>query len=328
MSRRFRILSLDGGGIRGAFSASVLATLEKETGHALVDHFDLITGTSTGGIIALGLALGLPASSLRDFYRDKGPDLFPGTGLVRRAHDTLRHLFAPKRSHEALEAALRSVFKNMRLGEARCRLVIPTYDAVGGRIYLLKTAHHERFTGEYQSSAVECALATSAAPTYFAAAAFAEHPSSSYVDGGVWANCPVMVGVTEAVHFLGVPLERIDVLSVGTLGEPFSVSPGRRRAGVIGWNKALIEILMRGQAEAALAQAQLLTGRNVHRIDQVVSPGRFSLDDARGIHDLIALGDSEARKAAHLSEVKQRFLNGSRAEPFVPKHRLQMSAPG
>src|SRR5262249_31322594 len=151
-----------------------------------VDHFDLITGTSTGGILALGLALGLPASALRDFYRDKGLDLFPGTGLVQRAGDLLRQWFAPKRSHEALEAALRSVFKDLRMGKARCRLVIPTYDAVGGRIYLLKTAHHERFTGEYLATAVECALATSAAPNSFAASGFSEHPGSSYVDGGVW----------------------------------------------------------------------------------------------------------------------------------------------
>ena len=319
---RFRILSLDGGGIRGAFSASVLATLEKETGQACADHFDLITGTSTGGIIALGLALGLPASAICDFYRDKGLDIFPGTGFMDRVGGVFRHLFAPKRSHEALKAALSSVFQDRRLGEARCRLVIPTYDGVGGRIFLLKTAHHERFTGEYKARVVDCALATSAAPTYFDAASFPEHPGSSYVDGGVWANCPVMVGVSEAVHFLGIPLDQIDVLSVGTLGEPFSVSPGRRNAGILGWNKALVDILMRGQAEAALAQAQLLTGRNVHRIDQVVNAGRFSLDDARSINDLIALGHGEAKKEAHLSVVRQRFLNGTRAAPFVPKHSL------
>lgn len=323
---RFRILSLDGGGIRGAFSAAVLARLEQETGLACVDHFELITGTSTGGIIALGLALGLPAQVIRDFYRDEGPDIFPSMGLVPRARGTLRHLFAPKRSHQALRSALESVFQDRRLGEARCRLVIPTYDAVAGRIYLLKTAHQERFTGEYQASAVDCALATSAAPTYFAAASFPAQPGASYIDGGVWANCPVLVGVTEAVHFLGIPPDEIDVLSVGTLGAPFSVSPSRRRAGVIGWSTGLVELLMRGQAEAALAQAQLLTGRNVHRIDQVVSPGRFSLDDARVIGDLIALGDGEARKAEHLSEVKRRFLNGVTVEPFVPAHRLEIPA--
>ncbi|WP_224364257.1 CBASS cGAMP-activated phospholipase [Hyalangium versicolor] len=323
---RFRILSLDGGGIRGAFSASVLTVLEREIGHALVDHFDLITGTSTGGIIALGLALGLPAATIRDFYREKGLDIFPGTGLVQRTRDKVRQLFAPKRSQEMLAAALRSVFKNMWLGEARCLLVIPTYDAIGGRIYLLKTAHNERLTSDYQASAVECALATSAAPTYFPPCTFAEHPGSSYIDGGVWANCPVMVGLVEAVHFLGIPVDQIDVLSVGTLGEPFSVSPRRRRAGVIGWSTSLIELLMRGQSEAALAQAQLLTGCRVHRIDQVVSPGRFSLDDARTIDDLIALGDGEARKVSHLSEVKRRFLNGIRVEPFVPSRQLEVPA--
>ncbi|WP_224367401.1 patatin-like phospholipase family protein [Hyalangium versicolor] len=164
---RFRILSLDGGGIRGAFTAAVLARLEKETGLAFVDHFDLITGTSTGGIIALGLALGLPAQLICDFYRDKGPAIFPSMGLVPRLGRMFRHLFTAKRSHQTLKAALESVFQDRRLGEVRCRVVIPTYDAVGGHIYLLKTAHHQRFTGEYQARVVDCALATSAAPTYF-----------------------------------------------------------------------------------------------------------------------------------------------------------------
>ena len=227
---RFRILSLDGGGVRGAFSASALAALEQATGQPLVDHFDLITGTSTGGITALGLALGMPAATLRDFFRDKGLEIFPGTGIVERMRDKFQHGVSPKRNHEALEAALRSLFKGLRLGEARCRVVIPTYDAVAGRIYLLKTAHHERFIGEYQSSAVECALATSTAPNYFAATAFSPYPGSSYIDGGMWANCPVMVGITEAVHVLGVGLDQIDVLSVGLMGAPFSVSPDRSRS--------------------------------------------------------------------------------------------------
>lgn len=319
---RFRILSLDGGGVRGAFSAAALAALEEETGKALVEHFDLITGTSTGGITALGLALGLPAAELRDFLRDKGLEVFPGTGIVERMRDKFQHGVSPKRNHEALEGALRSLFKSMRLGEARCRVVLPTYDAVAGRIYLLKTAHHERFIGEYQSSVVECALATSTAPNYFAATAFAPYPGSSYIDGGMWANCPVMVGITEAVHVLGVALEQIDVLSVGLLGAPFSVSQDRTRSGPLGWSSTLIEALIRGQSEAALGQARLLTGHNLHRIDQVISPDRLSLDDERVIEELIALGDSEARKDEHLSEVKRRFLNGERAAPFVPAHRL------
>lgn len=86
----FRILSLDGGGIKGAFGASVLATLEENTGCAIVDHFDLITGTSTGGIIALGLGLGLSARSIVDFYSEKGPTIFPSTSLTQRARGLFR----------------------------------------------------------------------------------------------------------------------------------------------------------------------------------------------------------------------------------------------
>jgi patatin-like phospholipase/acyl hydrolase len=75
--KRFRILSLDGGGIKGAFTAAVLAEWEKRTGRVIVDHFDLIAGTSTGGIIALGLGLGLPAGEILEFYEKQGPKIFP-----------------------------------------------------------------------------------------------------------------------------------------------------------------------------------------------------------------------------------------------------------
>jgi len=91
----FRILSLDGGGIKGAFTASVLAQLEEDTQCAAVEHFDLITGTSTGGIIAIGLGLGIPAREIIDFYRTRGLVIFPGTSLVRRVGGGLRRPSGP-----------------------------------------------------------------------------------------------------------------------------------------------------------------------------------------------------------------------------------------
>lgn len=318
----FRILSLDGGGIRGAFTAAALAALERETRQRAVEHFDLVVGTSTGGIIALGLGLGLSAEEVRGFYEQHGSRIFPRTGVLHGWWLTARQVFAPKRSREVLEAALASVFGDRRLGEAQCRLVLPCYDAVYPRIYLLKTAHDARFAGEYRARAVDCALATAAAPTYFAAAHFPEHPGAHYVDGGVWANCPVMVGIAEAVHFLGARLDDIDVLSIGTVSEPFSVSQKRRLGGIAQWNAGLIEVLFRGQAEAALAQAGLLTGGRVHRIDVQVERGRFSMDDARGVLDLVALGDAEGRKKVHVEKVARDFLNGVPAPRFTPVHPL------
>lgn len=133
----FRLLSLDGGGIKGAFAASVLATLEEDTGLSVVDHFDLITGTSTGGIIAIGLGLGLSASEILKFYVEKGGTIFPGTSLIHRGNGLIRQFIKPKHSNEVLLATLMEVFGRRKLGESRCRLAIPTYDALGGRIYVI-----------------------------------------------------------------------------------------------------------------------------------------------------------------------------------------------
>jgi patatin-like phospholipase/acyl hydrolase len=90
--QRFRILALDGGGIKGTFSAAVLAEWEKETGLRVADHFDLIAGTSTGGILAIGLGLGLSAEELLEFYKKRGALIFPVVGLHRRLWRTLRAL--------------------------------------------------------------------------------------------------------------------------------------------------------------------------------------------------------------------------------------------
>jgi uncharacterized protein len=319
----FRILSLDGGGIKGAFSASVLATLEEQTGCAVAEHFDLITGTSTGGILAIGLGLGLSAREICSFYAEKGGAIFPGTSRLARTQGTLRQLFAPKHSHAGLRAALTEVFKARTFGESKCRLVIPTYDAVAGRIFLMKTAHHERFQYEVNAPAVDVAMATSAAPTYFAAAPFPEHQQASYVDGGVWANCPVLVAVTEAVGFLNVPLSEIDVLSIGCTSTPFNIA-AQANAGIAQWNAGLLELMFEGQMEAALAQARILVGNRLHRLNVVTKAGEYSLDDARPekIAQLVALGRGEAVKKENLDAVRARFLNGAKVNSFVPLTRV------
>jgi uncharacterized protein len=95
-SKRFRILSLDGGGIKGAFTAAVLAEWEKATGRVIVDHFDLFSGTSTGGIIALGLGLGIPAERMLQFYKEQGPKIFPNVTAQQKLSLNIRHLWEPK----------------------------------------------------------------------------------------------------------------------------------------------------------------------------------------------------------------------------------------
>jgi len=109
--RHFRILALDGGGIKGTFTAAVLAAWEKDIGQRVCEHFDLITGTSTGGILAIGLGLGLPAERVLQFYRDQGPRIFPVTRFTRRFRHTIRQFFRPKFSQAVLWAALADAFR-------------------------------------------------------------------------------------------------------------------------------------------------------------------------------------------------------------------------
>src|SRR5207249_4628529 len=105
---------------------------------------------------------------------------------------------------EALAGAFCAADGKERLfGESRSRLLIPAYDTIRGRLFLFKTGHHERFRYDLDIPAADVALATAAAPTYFQAARIAQHESAGYVDGGVWANCPALAAVVEAVHFLG-----------------------------------------------------------------------------------------------------------------------------
>jgi uncharacterized protein len=314
--RKFRILSLDGGGIKGAFTASTLALLERETNCRAVEHFDLITGTSTGGILAIGLSLGFSASELLQFYVERGPEIFPSTGLRSRL-GWLRQIFGPKHSHEVLRRALADRLGERLFGEAQCRLAIPTYDAVTGRVYIMKTAHQPRALFDVDALAVDVALATSAAPTYFQAAVFPAHLGASYVDGGVWANCPAMVGVTEAIAFLGQQARDIDVLSIGTTFQPFNIA-SQRGAGAAGWNVGIIQLMFEAQVEAARAQAKLIAG-GFHRIDATVMQGEFALDraDADTIERLAIRGHAEASRRENLDVVRTRFLDGRKAAPYT-----------
>lgn len=319
---RFRILSVEGGGILGAFAAGALAEMERATGKRVVEHFDLIAGTSTGGIIAIGLAMGLSAANIRDFYIRRGRDIFPETGLVGHWLATARHLIRPKHTAGALEALLSELLSSpdgmqLRLGDAKTRLLIPAYDGLSGRIYLFKTAHHPRFTHDVSLPAAKVALATSAAPTYFKAVRLEEH-GASYVDGGVWANCPALAAVVEAKAFLGQSLNAIDMLNVGTTVEPFNTI-NKVGSGILGWNRGLIGLLMGSQSEASRAMAGLLTEGRIVDVNYISRNGEFVLDDPARVDDLAGLGRAAAAKQAVAVPVATLFLNDVRARPFVPE---------
>jgi hypothetical protein len=210
----FRILSLDGGGIRGVFPAAFLARLEEHLEHPMGRYFDLIAGTSTGGIIAIGLGLGLSAGDILKLYVEQGPAVFgqehgPIENWARQKLRSMAHLLVTKHSLEPLRRALEGVLGRRKLGESRTRLVIPAWHPVLERVYIYKTAHDARLETDYKQPAIDAAMATAAAPTFLK-----PHMTASaveLVDGGVWANNPIGVAAIEAIGMLGWPGDRLKI---------------------------------------------------------------------------------------------------------------------
>ena len=312
----FRILSLDGGGLMGAFSASVLATWERTTGKRLVDHFDLITGTSTGGIIAIGLAMGASAQDILKFYEDHGATIFPRSkGVGGWLKTSLINIFRPKYSPEPLRKAVASVVGDKPLKESLTRLAIPAYDASLGRIYVFKTPHDPQRAQDADALALDVALATSAAPTYYPAHELPDH-RGVFIDGGLWATCPAMVGIVEAVAFCGVKLEDIRVLSISTTNYPFRIAEKVQLGGLRHWAKKVIETFMFGQAQGAVAQARCLLQDRFHRIDYITEPRIYKMDDAKAVHELIVIGRAEAEKIANRRIVSEHLLNDAAIQSY------------
>jgi patatin-like phospholipase/acyl hydrolase len=306
---RFQILALDGGGLRGIFSAAVLAALEEDHGTPVTDHFDLIAGTSTGGIIALGLGLGVRPREILDFYLRLGPEVFRDrAGLL-----AVRRLVRAKYAAGPLEAALREVFGDRTLGESAKRLVIASSNLGADDVYLFRTAHHPRLARDWRERAVDVAMATSAAPTYLPGFRLS---GTRLVDGGVWANNPAMIAVVEAAGTCAVPLETLRVFSLGTTSEVRHRGRGLDCGGILQWSRDAVEVILHAQSISASNQVHhLLSPERLLRLDPAVPSGLMALDKVNA-NDLIGWASHASRAAGpRFSE----FLR-HQAPPFTPSH--------
>jgi patatin-like phospholipase/acyl hydrolase len=309
-SGRFQILTLDGGGLRGIFSAAVLARLEEDLHIRITDHFDLIAGTSTGGIIALGLGLGLRPRQIVEFYTQLGPRAFQDRSRLR----TARRLIRVKYAAEPLRIALAEVFGERTFGESTKRLVITSYNLGCDDVYLFRTPHLPHLKRDWRERAVDVAMATSAAPTYLPGHRL---DGVRLVDGGVWANNPAMVALTEAAGPLGVPLERIRMLSLGTTTDVPHRSRRLDRGGLLPWARDAVEVLMRAQSTSATNQIRhLLSNDRVLRLNPTVATGAVSLDRVDA-DELIGRASHDSRVA---SPSLTRTFTDHQAAPYVPNH--------
>lgn len=237
----FRVLSVDGGGMRGVYTATFLDALERSyikkrnlpQGLDIGKAFQLIVGTSTGAIIGCGLAKGVSPATILDLYMKNGHLIFPqkmpskfGLDFIRQAFNRHEYL---KQGDKALTDALGGVFGSTTISqiynERGIALVIPAVNMLNFRSWAFKTSHDpesERRDDNY--SLVDVCRASSAAPLYRSLAAI-EKPNDNecydvFCDGGLWANNPVIVALVEALKMVGDRDEEIELYCLGSCGKP------------------------------------------------------------------------------------------------------------
>src|SRR5215218_7874385 len=266
-----KVLSIDGGGIRGLIPALVLAEIERRTGRPTADMFDLIAGTSTGGILACGLtrpgAAGQPAHTaeeLAELYLSEGPKIFDRSLL--KEVSSLGGLVDERYDDAGLNAALATYLGETRLKEALTDVLITAYD-IKDRFAFFFRSSRARSDDEYDFSLAEAARASSAAPTYFEpvevtdAAGARTYP---LIDGGVFAVNPAMCAFSEVVaHGADVSV----IAALGTGSQTKSYEYGQVRGwGRIEWARPLLDMVFDGVADTTDFEAAALTRGRYRRI--------------------------------------------------------------
>lgn len=316
----FRILSIDGGGIKGILPAALLANLEASLpdNEGLARHFDMIAGTSTGGIIAIGLSLGLSAKRVLDLYLTKGGEIFPAAPWIfrqaGRRFDFIKQIVYRRYDPTVLDHQLARIIGGRKFGEASCRLVVPAFDQ-NTEPYLFKTAHHPDYKGDWTEDALTVARATSAAPTFLEGL---EHAGRRFWDGGLYANNPVMMALVDALACYDLDRRNIHIVSLGCATDKPELTKKHLKAGMWGWRNAQA-VASSLQCHDATGQAGLLIGRDhLLRIDADL-PYSIEMDDylmakekLPEVADLLWERNREAllQMSAPLSEPYSAFYGG------------------
>jgi patatin-like phospholipase/acyl hydrolase len=281
-SNEVRILSLNGGGARGLFSINVLAEVERiiesRTGEVNVkagDYFDLITGTSIGGILALGLAAGKSARDLEIAFRENAPLIFP---RKRPWVKKLRAIICPIYDSKPLyDTVIEMIGKDTTFDQLTRRVMIPAVNLSTGKPQFFKTPHNPDFNRDGRLKLVDAAMATSAAPTYFAPH-YCTDLDSYFADGGLVANNPSLIGLHEVFRdmtsdFPATAVADVKILNIGTLGEEYTVSPSAlssvRNNGYWGlWGAGERLVLTTMTANQLLHKAMLLRELRSHNAQE------------------------------------------------------------
>ena len=337
---KFQILSLIGGGIRGAFVTSYLKELEQKLGRPIAECFDLIAGTSTGGIVAAGLAYGLSAEKMHQFYVDHGESIFTerepyrAKGIYRVLFPTIKWIFKKRTGGDlsaafrsrycphALESAFAEGFGDKKLGDIQCtRLIMPAFNLSKGEPHVFRSLHLPLAVRDQDIKIADAVIATTAAPTYFP---HQQIQGDAYVDGGVWVADPSMLALAEAIriqHFLKLHeidprmvTDEIHLLSIGTGRADFSLSPPGADAGILFWATRVADLMGTAQSQGVHLPLKFFLGDRYRHINFRMTK-KWGLDQVENIPELFKMG--EKRAAETFDTVNEEFFQ-HQATCFVP----------
>jgi patatin-like phospholipase/acyl hydrolase len=308
----YRILSFDGGGIRGLVTLAILKRLESQVPNLLQDA-DLIAGTSTGGIIALGLAAGKSVDDMISLYRDNGAAIFDDSW--ERNLTDVGGMIGADYDQGHLGTLLTGIFQGMMLKDLQKRVLIPSFDLDNGATNPANRTWHPKFFHNFPGPdsdgdelVVDVALDTSAAPTYF--------PSHGvFIDGGVVANNPSLAAIAQTQDPRNQDpapnLSDIHVLSIGTGTNLSFINGTNLDWGLAQWAKPLVSLLMDASMGIADFQARQILKATYRRIAPIFPAGtNIKLDEWQRSQDLLNFGNATALADSGTGDDVVAWLNG------------------
>jgi patatin-like phospholipase/acyl hydrolase len=297
-----------------------LAERQGDSSYNIAQHFDLIAGTSIGGVLALGLASGMNARELCSVLDENRKLIFP-----KKSAKIIRQAFGSLYSNDPLQDVLRQCFEDKCIKDLNTRVTIPAVNGTSGSPKIYKTPHHENFKIDKHLSLVDVALSTSAAPTFFPPHLMND---SLNVDGGLIANGPALVAYHEATHFINIPKEDIYLLGVGTMGSKRVLNSDRswpRGWGYLtGWGvgRKLIEMTLSANEEMQNKMVEHLLDDQCSFIDEELTPDQsktITLDNAsdHAAQMLRGRGKERGQKALGQPNVMDFFNHKAQQQVFT-----------
>lgn len=275
----YRVLTLDGGGARGLYTATKLHTLMKRylpnaqaADRDIGKAFDMIVGTSTGGILATALALGKSTAEIIKLYADHGKDIFPDPMPPETSYWwAWKNRKSPAGNRSQLQLQLKNLFGDETIGsmyqKRKIGLCVPAVNVATNKAWVFKTAHNPEKHRDDNYKLVDVCLATSAAPI-FLPLSLIENPDTGvgedvFADGGLWANNPVLVGLVEALEMSGK--RPIEIISIGTCPPPSGqvVAGNEADRGIMDWKVGIkiVETSIDAQASGHHFMATILANK-------------------------------------------------------------------